>query len=348
VARSTAWTRGGRLQVSALALASLIAPGRAQEPASWHDPSKHRVQFVTVQDGVRLEVLDWGGTGRSVVLLAGSGNTAHVYDDFAPKLSECCHVYAITRRGFGLSSHPDSGYTDQRLADDVLQVLDSRKVESPVLVGHSMAGSELTTLGAQHSDRLSGLVYLDAGADPKDFPWSDPAFRAVVQKLSPATPDPPSPTEAGRKKSYQAFRTWQMATLGFAFCESEVRNMYDFNSDGSVGDYRTPDAVHEAINAGAKKRDYSKIRVPVLSIFATPPSVADQLKEHPRKDAEERVAIEQQYAMLVNFIGRYKRSLQSAVPDARVLEWPGAKHYLFITNEADVLRELRVFLAGLH
>jgi non-heme chloroperoxidase len=331
-----------------LTSAFLIWPAFAQEPALWQDPSKHKVHFVTVEEGVQLEVLDWGGAGRAVVLLTGSGNTAHVYDDFAPKLSDCCHVYAITRRGFGLSSHPKAGYTDERLADDVLQVLDSLKIEAPVLVGHSMAGSELATLGTQHSDRLSGLVYLDAGADPKDFPWSDPAFRAVVQKLSPATPDPPSPTEAGRKKSYQAFRTWQMATLGFAFCESEVRNMYDFNSDGSVGDYRTPDAVHEAINAGAKKRDYSKIRVPVLSIFATPPSVADQLKEHPRKDAEERVAIEQQYEMLVNFIGRYKRSLQSAVPDARVLEWPGAKHYLFITNEADVLRELRAFMAGLH
>src|SRR5690348_14499528 len=70
--------------------------------------------------------------------------------------------------------------------------------------------------------------------DPKDFPWSDPAFRAVVQKLSPATPEPPSPTEADRKKSYQAYRAWQTATMGFAFCESEVRNMYDFNLDGSV------------------------------------------------------------------------------------------------------------------
>jgi hypothetical protein len=106
--------------------------------------------------------------------------------------------------------------------------------------------------------------------------------------------------------------------------------------------------VHEAIDAGAKKRDYSKIQVPVLSIFATPASIADQLKEHPRKDAEGRAAIEQQYAMLMTFIGRYKKSLQSAVPDARVLEWPGAKHYLFIANEADVLRELRGFMAGLH
>src|SRR5450631_2707208 len=69
-------------------------------------------QFVDVGDDVRIEVLDWGGTGLPVVLLAGSGNTAHVFGEFAPKLIECCHVhvYGITRRGFGLSSKPRRGY----------------------------------------------------------------------------------------------------------------------------------------------------------------------------------------------------------------------------------------------
>jgi hypothetical protein len=57
--------------------------GFAQDSAPWHDPSKHTVQFVTVEKSIRLEVLDWGGTGRPVVLLAGSGNTAHIFDDFA-------------------------------------------------------------------------------------------------------------------------------------------------------------------------------------------------------------------------------------------------------------------------
>jgi pimeloyl-ACP methyl ester carboxylesterase len=53
----------------------------------WHDPSSHSIRFVPVDKAVRVEVLDWGGTGRPLVLLAGLGNTAHVYDDIAPKLS---------------------------------------------------------------------------------------------------------------------------------------------------------------------------------------------------------------------------------------------------------------------
>src|ERR1700676_3533211 len=38
--------------------------GVAQTPA-WQDPSGHQAQFVTVEKDVRLEVLDWGGTGRA-------------------------------------------------------------------------------------------------------------------------------------------------------------------------------------------------------------------------------------------------------------------------------------------
>jgi pimeloyl-ACP methyl ester carboxylesterase len=60
--------------------------------------------MVSVEKGVSLEVLDWGGTGRPLVLLTGLGDTAHVFDEFAPKLTASYHVYGITRRGRGASS----------------------------------------------------------------------------------------------------------------------------------------------------------------------------------------------------------------------------------------------------
>jgi non-heme chloroperoxidase len=40
----------------------------------WGDVTSHNVQFVTVDKDVELEVVDWGGTGRPVILLAGFGN----------------------------------------------------------------------------------------------------------------------------------------------------------------------------------------------------------------------------------------------------------------------------------
>ena len=79
-------------------LLSFAAPIRAQKSV-WKDPSPHTTRFVSVEKDVRLEVLDWGGSGRPLVLLAGGGDTAHVFDDFAPKLTASFHVYGVTRRG---------------------------------------------------------------------------------------------------------------------------------------------------------------------------------------------------------------------------------------------------------
>jgi hypothetical protein len=55
-----------------LLLTALASVSFGQAPALWQDPSPHSIRFVTVDDGVQLEVLDWGGKGRAVVLLAGS------------------------------------------------------------------------------------------------------------------------------------------------------------------------------------------------------------------------------------------------------------------------------------
>jgi len=101
-----------------------------------------QVHFVNVGDGVKIEVLDWGGAGRPIILLAGSGNTGHIFEDFAPKLAGCCHVYAITRRGYGLSSKPERGYSVPELAEDIWRVIESLKIAKPVLVGHSQPESK--------------------------------------------------------------------------------------------------------------------------------------------------------------------------------------------------------------
>ena len=96
-------------------------------------------QRVTVEEDVQLEVIDWGGSGQPIVLLAGY-LTAHAFDEFAPKLTTLGHVYGITRRGLGASSRPASGYTSQRHALDILRVLDALHIDKAVFAGHSFGG----------------------------------------------------------------------------------------------------------------------------------------------------------------------------------------------------------------
>jgi non-heme chloroperoxidase len=311
----------------------------------WRDPSPHRVQLVDVGHDVHLEVLDWAGSGRPLVLLAGSGNTAHVFDDFAPKLTDTCHVYGITRRGYGASSHPASGYDDQQLADDVLAVLDSLQIEKPVLMGHSMASGELTTLGNQHSNRLAGLVYLDALGDPKDSPGSDPEYRALVEALPTAMrPLPPDLT------SFNAYRTRQRENAQGVFPESELRQGFAANADGSMGRYiSSTGAINKAIGDGQKRRDYAHIRVPVLAFLEFPRLTYDPiLDRYQAKNDAERAAIVAVDRATAVYQERWMNNLKSGVPNARFVDLPGAGHFVFLTREADVLRETRTFVQALH
>jgi pimeloyl-ACP methyl ester carboxylesterase len=88
-------------------------------------------------------------------VLLGCYLTAHVYDEFAPKLTDQFHVYGITRRGIGASDKPTSAYTAQRSADDVLEVLDSLNLQKSLLVGTSCSGQIPTMFASQHSDPRS-------------------------------------------------------------------------------------------------------------------------------------------------------------------------------------------------
>jgi pimeloyl-ACP methyl ester carboxylesterase len=304
------------------------------------------VHFIDVGDGVKIEVLDWGGRGTPVVLLAGSGNTGHVYEDFAPKLADCCHVFAITRRGYGSSGKPQRGYSVPELAEDVWRVIGSLKIVKPVVVGHSMAGSELSFLGQKHSNELAGLVYLDANADPVDFPWSNDEYRALVMKSMKDGPPPPKRTEADNA-SVEAFREFQKRTGGFPFPAGEVRAMYEIGANGVVGKNRTPPHVSQAIDAGSIPKDYRGITVPVLALFAVPKSPADKWKEQAPKSEQERADSDRIDTILLEFLHRWQGNLKRAVPSGRIVELPGGHHYLFQNEEGDVLREFRAFLRSI-
>jgi non-heme chloroperoxidase len=322
------------------------ATGCAQESTPWHDPSKHTAQFVTVEEGVQLEVLDWGGIGRPIVLLAGRGFTAHVFDGFAEKLTDSYHVYGITRRGFGASSKPTSGYTEERRTEDDLRVFDALKLVAPVVVGHSVAGHELSQLGIHHFERIGGVVYLDALNDGSDD-YSD--YDALCSKLPEAMQNGPEPSPADLK-SFPAYRSWRLRTQGIPIPESELRSDFVENPDGSVGSRKTPEYVFDAMATGDKKHDYSEIRSPVLAfvVYDTPDGTPqEQIRKYHVKDAAERNIVEAVYGQYIGMARIRIDRINRAAGGARVVQLWGADHFVFLSNEADVLRELRAFLATL-
>jgi pimeloyl-ACP methyl ester carboxylesterase len=278
-----------------------------------------------------VEVLDWGGDGRPLVLLAGGGDTAHVFDDFAPKLAGDFHVYGITRRGFGESSFAPPAAAADTFGDDVLAVLDALKLESPVLAGHSIAGQEMSSIGTRRPTRVGALVYLDAAYQ---YAFDNGAVPTLADFSAVGFPQAPPPTD-GDLASFDLFRRYHTRTLGFTFPEASLRLKRSVTPEGRVG---PPLSFPGGSSLLTELKHYLDIRPPALFIVSS---------QNPGAwtDGSTDSAINAQTAGLNALLERQAKAIEATLPSARVVKLPSANHYVFLSNEADVLREIRAFVA---
>ncbi len=316
--------------------------GAEQPVTAWQDPSPHAIKFVTVEEKVQLEVLDWGGSGQSVILLAGGGDTAHVFDEFAPKLATNNHVYGITRRGFGASGFSASASPIERLRDDVLAVIDALKLNRPVLAGHSIAGAELSAVATSSPDRVAGLVYIEAGY-PYAFDNGDGPTMKQFQEIGGGPRGGPQPSDSDLA-TFASLQQWDANTSGFRKPEAEYRQTRDSDSNGRPRKPRgfPGSQLFMAIMTSTNK--FKHIPTPSLVLFAVP-HVEARWIDHSTNSAV-RDGAKTYYKKLDSLTAWQARTLEAGVPAARVVGIPGS-HHLFLSNEGDVLREMRDFLVSL-
>jgi hypothetical protein len=163
-------------------------------------------------------------------------------------------------------------------------------------------------------------------------------------RLPPSTKPPPAPDY----RSFEAYRRSQQRDIGVAFPEAELRHLFTARPDGSVGPSLLSPVVRRAITVDARiKPDFSRIRVPVLALYRSEPAFAEVKKERPPRNVEEETALRRQYDADRAMLSRWERDLRAGVPMARIVELPGANLFMFLSNEADVLREISAFAATL-
>ena len=298
------------------------------------DASPHKARFVTVQPGVKLEVLDWGGNGSPLIFLSGLGGTGHSFDGFAEKFTSKHHVYAITRRGFGASSLPpptDENYDADRLGDDILAVMAALHIQKPVIAGHSIAGEELSSVGTRHPEKIAGLIYLES---LYSYAFYNPAEPNLALDAANVRRD------LDRMFDFQTSSTQWGALIKQT--QAELVNLEQSLKDTTgmlIGIEQPLDAQSPSDLASnklfANPHGYGASPVPALAIIAMP------RRCEPQCDTPSMKRIMASDAARADLF-------EKSAPHARVVRIAKADHYIWRSNEAQVEQEMNSFMDGLH
>jgi non-heme chloroperoxidase len=328
--------------LGALTCAMSLAVTRPQaaraQAAAGTGAAAERVRMVTVAPGVALEVVDWGGQGPAMVFLAGLGNSAHVFDEFAPRFGDAYHVYGITRRGFGTSSRPAGGYDAATRAHDILAVLDSLGIGRATLVGHSIAGDELSKFAVTYPDRVRALVYLEA----YDY---GPAAATLLGGL-PVPPQSFPKVTTADSASPDRVAAYVQRLRGVRLPIGEIRATSRFDADGHLARTREAAGVDAgaATIAGTERAEYARIAAPALAIYAVRASPQVRFPRYDTFDAENRAIAGRVMAVQDSFGLAVRTRFRREVRRGYVVEIGNANHYVFLSNPTEVEQAMRAFL----
>ncbi len=98
------------------------------------------------------------GIGFPVLLISGLGGVASFWRDQVPTFAKQFDVITHDHRGIGQSDPSRSGYTVDRMAADVIGLMDALEVERAHVVGHSTGGAIAQILAIEHPKRLASVV----------------------------------------------------------------------------------------------------------------------------------------------------------------------------------------------
>lgn len=283
-------------------------------------------RVVEVEEGVFIDVMDWGGRGSPLLFLPSWASTFHIYDDFAPRFANEHHVLVMNMRGHGTVTRPDHGYTIPRLIRDIEAVLEALEIDRVHLAGLSRSESLITHFAAQFPNRLRSLVYLSG---PIDRAYSREFYRQQ-QNLT------------------ASYRNYALEQAIVSLCS--INKDFERPADSFDG---------AANNLGIEWRDndprppYEDVRVPALALWSPIRAKADQFRASCERSAESDVAevlvemFEEISEPLFELMDHDMQLFRGELRRGELFEVPGATYHTFLSHPTIVEAEMRRFLQGI-
>src|SRR3954454_18121555 len=109
------------------------------------------------------------GVGFPVMLVSGLSGFASFWADLVPSFAKSFDVVTHDHRGIGQSDLTRSGFTVDRMAADVIGLMDALEIERAHIVGHSTGGAIAQTLAIEHPKRLASIVLSASWTKPDAY-----------------------------------------------------------------------------------------------------------------------------------------------------------------------------------
>jgi len=187
---------------------------------------------IELPNRVTISYVEQGApSGVPVLLLHGVTDSWHSFDPVLPFLPTSIHAFALSQRGHGDSSRPETGYRFDDFASDVAAFMEALQIESAVIAGHSMGSAVAQRFAIDYPERTRGLVLIGSFASLQGNPgvhelWDsvistmadpvDPEFVRAFQQSTLAQPVPPAFFETVVQESLKVpARVWKATFEGF-------------------------------------------------------------------------------------------------------------------------------------
>jgi esterase len=134
-------------------------------------------------DRLRLHYLEWGSNhSRTMVLLHGIGDNAHIWDHFSQDAADRLRIIALDQRGHGLSDWavPPAYRCDDYVAD-LDRLIKDLRLTGIFLMGHSMGALHATRYASWRPEKVAALIHADIEPCPPE--WNKKYLLNLYEKL---------------------------------------------------------------------------------------------------------------------------------------------------------------------
>lgn len=271
-----------------------------------------------------LKVEVHGTHGRPVILIPGLEGGPWVWKDSIAHLEKDHVVYAVTLAGFDGVPPPAqrTALLDQADAS-LLQLIEQRHLDKPVLVGHSIGGALTLRFAGEHAGLLAGAVAVDGlpilpGMDRVDAKQQQAIAERARAQMGAMTPAQFQAAALAYMQHVGVIDPKLAAQYAPLNARSDIAATAEYMSELMAADYRPL---------------LKQANVPVLEIvpyYAPDAATAAAMSKQPAISEAQKIA--------------YYQSLLANAPDAKVVSIAPSRHFVMFDQPAKFQQALDNFL----